>query len=107
MGRDKMKSASLHSFHEEHAEPSDAVPAAEARSIFETLVRDMLAQLGEDPTREGLRQTPARVEQSLNWLPRGYHKSVPDVRGDPLDRELHEKLVGVRDIELYPLRAHY
>src|SRR5439155_544401 len=74
MGRDKMKSASLHSFHEEHAEPLEAVPGAEARSAFETLVRDMLAQLGEDPTREGLRQTPARVEASLKWLTRGVEK---------------------------------
>ena len=56
MGRDKMKSTSLHSFHEEHAEPLEALPAAEGRSVFETLVRDMLAQLGEDPgggTRHG------------------------------------------------------
>ena len=43
MGRDKMKSASLHSFHEEHAEPLEPLPAAEGRSVFETLVRDMLA----------------------------------------------------------------
>ena len=107
MGRDKMKSASLHSFHEEHAEPLDAVPAAEGRSIFETLVRDMLAQLGEDPTREGLRQTPARVEASLKWLTRGYHMSVPDVIGDALYRERHENLVCVRDIEIYSLCEHH
>src|SRR5256886_4609828 len=107
MGRDKMNSPSLHSFHEEHAEPSDAVPAAEGRSIFETLVRDMLAQLGEDPTREGLRQTPARVEASLKWLTRGYHMSVPDVIGDALYRERHENLVCVRDIEIYSLCEHH
>src|SRR5438132_51972 len=81
--------------------------AAEGRSIFETLVRDMLAQLGEDPTREGLRQTPARVEASLKWLTRGYHMSVPDVIGDALYRERHENLVCVRDIEIYSLCEHH
>src|SRR6266550_2098725 len=35
---------------------------------FQTLVHEMLEQLGEDPTREGLRQTPARVAASLKWL---------------------------------------
>src|SRR6266566_2702277 len=67
MGRDKMKSASLHSFHEEHTEPLPPVPAAGARTSFESLVREMLDQLGEDPSREGLRQTPARVA----YLPNG------------------------------------
>src|SRR6266699_2661184 len=107
MGRDKMKSASLHSFHEEHAEPLDAGPAAEGRSIFETLVRDLLQQLGEDPTREGLRQTPARVEASLRWLTRGYDMSVADVIGDALYSERHENLVCVRDIEVYSLCEHH
>src|SRR5437899_11348582 len=107
MGRDKMKSASLHSFHEEHAEPLAAVPGADAGSGFERLVRDMLAQLGEDPTREGLRQTPARVEASLKWLTRGYHMSVPDVIGDALYHERHENLVCVRDIEIYSLCEHH
>src|SRR6266699_1612432 len=81
MGRDKMKSASLHSFHEEHTKPLSLVLAAGARTSFESLVREMLDQLGEDPSREGLRQTPARVETSLKWLTRGYHMSVADVVG--------------------------
>src|SRR5881296_1715590 len=52
MARDKMKSASLHSFHESHTEPTAV------RIPFQTLVHEMLEQLGEDPTRDGLRQTP-------------------------------------------------
>src|SRR5213080_4501447 len=84
MGRDKMKSASLHSFHEEHAEP--VAPAS---------------------SPEGLRNTPARVEASLKWLTRGYHMAVADVIGDALYRERHENLVCVRDIELYSLCEHH
>ena len=99
MGRDKMKSVSLHSFHDGHAE---APPRP-----FETLVREMLTQLGEDPTREGLRLTPARVETSLKWLTRGYGMSVADVIGDALYAERHDNLVCVRDIEIYSMCEHH
>ena len=100
MGRDKMKSASLHSFHEEHVEGAGS-------SSFEALVRQLLEQLGEDPEREGLRQTPARVVASLKWLTRGYQMSVADVIGDALYTERHENLVCVRDIEIYSLCEHH
>jgi GTP cyclohydrolase I len=109
MGRDKIKSASLHSFHDEHVEPlpPPPAPAPGTRTSFETLVREMLAQLGDDPTREGLRQTPTRVEASLKWLTRGYHMAVADVIGDALYSERHENLVCVRDIEIYSLCEHH
>src|SRR6267378_3220528 len=106
MGRDKMKSASLHGFHEEHVEPAHAHDAA-GPSPFEALVRQLLEELGEDPAREGLVHTPARVEASLKWLTRGYHMSVADVIGDALYRERHENLVCVRDIEIYSLCEHH
>jgi GTP cyclohydrolase IA len=105
MGRDKMKSAGLHSFHEGHIEPPPAPSAGP--SSFESLVHAMLTELGEDPEREGLRQTPARVEASLKWLTRGYQMSVPDVIGDALYTERHENLVCVRDIEIYSLCEHH
>jgi GTP cyclohydrolase I len=110
MARDKMKSASLHSFHEEHVEP--AAPAHVdlpdgTRAPFEALVREMLLQLGEDPTREGLLNTPARVATSLRWLTRGYGMSVEDVIGDALYTEQHNNLVCVRDIEIYSLCEHH
>jgi GTP cyclohydrolase I len=54
---------------------------------FQGLVHEMLEQLGEDPEREGLRQTPARVEASLKWLTRGYDLDVDDVIGDALFEE--------------------
>src|SRR5258708_126535 len=54
MARDQMKPGSLHSFHESHPDPA-ATGGAAARSPFQTLVHEMLEQLGEDPKREGLR----------------------------------------------------
>ena len=64
MGRDKIKSSSLHSFHETHTAPTVV------RIPFPSLVKEMLEQLGEDPTREGLMRTPDRVEKSLKFLTR-------------------------------------
>jgi len=104
MGRDKMKPASLHSFHEEHVEP---LPPEGTETPFETLVRQLLKHLGEDPEREGLRQTPSRVAASLKWLTRGYDMSVADVIGDALYTERHENLVCVRDIEIYSMCEHH
>ncbi len=101
MARDHMKSASLHSFHESHTEPT------EVRIPFQTLVHEMLEQLGEDPKREGLRQTPARVEASLKWLTRGYGMDVEDVIGDALFNEKHESMICVRDIEIYSMCEHH
>src|SRR2546422_6473826 len=87
MGRDKIKSSSLHRVHEEHVEPLPPATPGGGRTPFEVLVRELLGQLGEDATREGLRQTPARVEASLKWLTRGYGMSVADVIGDALYSE--------------------
>jgi len=103
MGRDKIKSASLHSFHESHTEPL----AADVRIPFPTLVREMLEQLGEDPKREGLQRTPSRVEASLKWLTRGYQMSVQDVIGDAIFHEKHESMICVRDIEIYSMCEHH
>jgi GTP cyclohydrolase IA len=103
MGRDQIKSASRHSFHETHA----AAGPAPGEGDFERLVHGILVQLGEDPTRDGLRDTPARVATSLRWLTRGYQMSVEDVVGDAVFEEKHENMILVRDIEIYSLCEHH
>ncbi|HKC48614.1 MAG TPA: GTP cyclohydrolase I FolE [Gemmatimonadales bacterium] len=100
MGRDQIKSASLHSFHEDHIEPPDA-------GRFEQLVHELLLLLGENPERDGLKRTPARVASSLQWLTRGYQMSVEDVIGDAVFEEKHENMILVRDIEIYSLCEHH
>jgi GTP cyclohydrolase I len=101
MEPDKVKRGHLPTLHTEH------VAEAPAGASLETLVRDMLAHLGEDVTREGLVQTPARVAASLKWLTRGYGMVVEDVIGDALYKEPHDNLVCVRDIEIYSLCEHH
>ena len=82
-------------------EADDDVPELDA------LVRRQLALLGEDPEREGLLKTPARVAASLRWLTRGYDLSAREVVGDAVFEETHENMVMVRDIELYSMCEHH
>jgi GTP cyclohydrolase IA len=76
-------------------------------SEHERIVRRQLELIGEDPMREGLLKTPARVASSLEYLTQGYEMSVEDVIGDALFDEAHENMVMVRDIELYSLCEHH
>lgn len=87
------------------------VPRAERGEVeatpFQERVRDLLAELGEDPARQGLLKTPERVEKSLRWLTRGYQLSVEDVIGDAVFEEEHHNMVLVRDIEMYSMCEHH
>ncbi len=74
---------------------------------FENIIRRQLELVGEDPTREGLANTPSRVAKSLTWLTRGYQMDVADVVGDAVFAEEHSSMVMVRDIELYSMCEHH
>ena len=56
-------------------------------SGMERLVFDFLKELGEDPTREGLEKTPARVAKAYEYLTSGYHQRMEDVLNDALFTE--------------------
>ena len=77
------------------------------RRGFQEEVRAMIVALGEDPERQGLKRTPARVEAALRWLTRGYHHTVREVVGRAIFDEPHENMILVRDIELYSLCEHH
>jgi GTP cyclohydrolase IA len=74
---------------------------------FAGKVREILAALGEDPTREGLVKTPERVEASLRFLTQGYRMTVEEVIGDAVFEEAHQSMIMVRDIEVYSLCEHH
>jgi GTP cyclohydrolase I len=74
---------------------------------FQPEVRTILEALGEDPDRQGLKNTPQRVETALRWLTSGYGMSVKEVVGDAVFAESHKAMILVRDIEIYSLCEHH
>ena len=58
---------------------------------IESIVRDLLILLGEDPSREGLLKTPKRVESSLKFLTRGYKQDVERVLNGAIFEEKEVK----------------
>ena len=85
--------------------PAQAAPEVETE--FQSIVRRMLGELGEDPQRNGLLKTPERVEKSMRWLTRGYGLSVHDAVGDAVFDEDHHNMVLVKDIEMYSMCEHH
>ncbi len=74
---------------------------------FEALVRRELELLGEDPKREGLLRTPARVASVLTWLTQGYGSTAREVVANGIFEETHDNMIMVRDIELYSMCEHH
>ncbi len=79
----------------------------QANKAFEDLVRRELELLGEDPKRDGLLRTPARVAASMAFLTQGYASTAEQVIGDGIFEESHDNMIMVRDIELYSMCEHH
>jgi len=71
------------------------------------LIRQLLAEVGEDPDREGLRETPARVARAYEHLLSGYTTQVEDIIRGAIFTQDTNNMVVVRDIELYSLCEHH
>jgi GTP cyclohydrolase I len=69
--------------------------------------REILRDVGEDPEREGLRDTPQRAAKAMQYLCGGYHKSLEEVVNGALFESDNDEMVIVRDIELYSLCEHH
>ncbi len=72
----------------------------------EAAVRELLAAVGEDPEREGLRETPARVARAYAELLSGMRMSAEDVLTTTFDAG-HDEMILVRDIELWSMCEHH
>jgi len=78
-----------------------------SKVTFEALIKEMLARIGEDPEREGLRETPRRVAEAMRWMTRGYRMDPMELLRKALFAEKHESMVLVRDIDLYSMCEHH
>jgi GTP cyclohydrolase IA len=74
---------------------------------MQDLIRQLLAELGEDPSREGLLNTPRRVEKALRFLTSGYQTDVDTVINKALFTVDYSEMVIVKDIDFYSLCEHH
>ncbi|BAU76418.1 GTP cyclohydrolase I FolE [Metapseudomonas furukawaii] len=69
--------------------------------------REILLGLGEDPQREGLRDTPRRAAKAMRYLCHGYEQSLEEIVNGALFSSDNDEMVTVKDIELYSLCEHH
>ncbi len=79
----------------------------EAEGLIAPHVREMLGLLGEDPSRDGLERTPARVEKAMQFLTSGYRADVKALVNDAIYEVKYDEMVIVRDIEFFSMCEHH
>ncbi|MBY0542707.1 MAG: GTP cyclohydrolase I FolE [Sphingobacteriaceae bacterium] len=76
-------------------------------SAVATHYKDILAQLGEDPEREGLVKTPERVAKALQYLTHGYDIDPAAILTSAMFKEDYSQMVVVKDIEVFSMCEHH
>jgi GTP cyclohydrolase I len=84
---------------------SEIVTAASLTT--QELYRELLVRIGEDPTRDGLIDTPERMEKSMAFLTRGYAMNVNTVLHEALFDVDYDEMVIVKDIEFFSMCEHH
>ena len=74
---------------------------------IEGLVTSLLKELGEDPGRNGLDRTPARVARAFRFLTGGYEQEPATILNDALFQVTYDEMVVVKDIDFYSLCEHH
>tara|TARA_Y100001935_G_scaffold220244_1_gene193873 strand:+ start:1294 stop:1842 length:549 start_codon:yes stop_codon:yes gene_type:complete len=74
---------------------------------IEKLTKELLIELGEDPSREGLIKTPHRVSKSWKFLTGGYNKTIDQVVNDAIFSVENQDMIIVKDINYYSLCEHH
>ncbi len=72
-----------------------------------THYKAILAELGEDPSREGLIQTPVRVAKALQYLTHGYDANPEKILRSAMFKEDYSQMVVVKDIEVFSMCEHH
>lgn len=71
------------------------------------LIKNLLSELGEDPGREGLLNTPKRVAKAYEFLTSGYSKNIDEVLNNAIFHEKYDEMVLVKNIDFYSLCEHH
>lgn len=70
-------------------------------------VKVILGEIGENPEREGLVDTPERVAKAYEYLTKGYHQDVDTVINGAIFEEKYDEMVIVKDIDFYSMCEHH
>jgi len=76
-------------------------------ATFEDLMKEIIVRLGEDPAREGLLRTPARVHKAFEFLTRGYNEDPESLLKNALFTVTYDEMVIVKDVEVFSLCEHH
>src|ERR1700729_2854972 len=87
--------------------PTTTELVSAASLTTQELYRELLVRMGEDPTRDGLIDTPERMEKSMAFLTRGYTQDVTDVLHEALFDVDYDEMVIVKDIEFFSMCEHH
>jgi len=74
---------------------------------IEPLVEGLLKEIGEDPTRDGLQRTPARVAKAMRFFTEGYRQDPVQILNNALFTVDYDEIVIVKDIDFYSLCEHH
>ena len=81
-------------------------PQSLADASLQDLIREMLVRLGEDPERDGLQNTPERMERSTQYLTRGYQEYPEEVLLSAMFDVAYDEIIIVKGIEMFSLCEH-
>ena len=85
----------------------EGLETADAADPIAGVVRKLIAEVGEDPDREGILRTPARVAKSLRFLTSGYQQDIDKALNGALYSVAYDEMVIVKDIEVFSLCEHH
>jgi GTP cyclohydrolase I len=74
---------------------------------IESLIKQLLVELGEDPEREGLVNSPKRIAAALRFLTSGYHMDMDNLINRAIFLQSTNSMIIVKDIEIYSLCEHH
>jgi GTP cyclohydrolase IA len=82
-------------------------PQSLASTSLQELIKEMLVRFGEDPDRDGLRNTPERMERSLQYLTKGYQDDPEETLQGAMFDVAYDEMVIVKDVEMFSLCEHH
>lgn len=102
-----MKPYPIHSEEEFPREIGESGGASSAESRLETVIHDLLEEIGEDPTRPGLLKTPERVARAWDYLTSGHGADLNELVNGAIFEEDCNEIVAVKKIHFFSLCEHH